>query len=193
VLVEHLNGLWLNGDEANYIEPGVDETWQLILNDGLLVSSENVVLATANFQPSYYVVNHGTGSNYVMTETSTEITHDTTNSAVTLAQAGTYKLSGMMVTFYNGAQFQGGDVVTIKLRRTNNTPADLVNSQVVVSALIGSTQSAFDGGRQVSLPHVVYTTENTDDRIALFVAVNDAPGQGTLEVNQDHIFAERLA
>jgi len=139
---------------------------------------------------SYTAAGYGAGTSYVLTATSAEVVRGTTNSAVTLGRAGTYRLSASVMFLYNAATFGANQTLTVKLRRTNNTAADVTNAIVTTVIRIVTT---FTGDFALVVPMVVYTTANSNDRIALFADVSVVPSAGSLEITHDTIFAERIA
>lgn len=152
------------------------------------VNSSGLVAAGSTFQPNHTVAGYGSGTNYTVTNSSAEV-DEGTDSAITLDQAGTYVISGGASLRYSGATFGSSEVITFKLRRTNNTAADLTNSAV---ALVAFQLTTFSGSMSICVNTVEYTTSNTDDRIALFIDVSSGPSAGSLLVTDSYIFAERI-
>lgn len=142
-------------------------------------------------QPSKVVIGNGSGSNYNLTTSAAEV-DEGTDSAIVLDQAGTYLIKGTIELFYSNADYSGGsDQVRLKLRRTNNTAADLSGSEAEHQTF---NIAGFTGSVQHSTWMVSYTTASADDRIALFVMVDTLPGgAGTLQVIASQIVAERIA
>lgn len=153
------------------------------------IGATGVVASGSCFQPGYVIAGYGVGTAYTVTNSSAEIDRGTTDSAIVLDQAGTYLLTGHVTLAYNAATFASG-LITLKLRRTNNTAADIANSSVAALAFVLTT---FTGGLQLATAPASYTTAATDDRIALFIDVSAGPSAGTLTVTHDSIFAERTA
>lgn len=119
---------------------------------------------------------YGEGTAYSLTDTAAAVDFGTTDPAVTLTKAGTYLISGQINLAYTGATVVA-ETATVKLRRTNNTAADV--SQVVVIDLPVATTLTNTYGI-VTIPPFAYTTTNTDDAIALFAKVSAALGAGTI-------------
>ena len=120
---------------------------------------------------------YGVGTAYAFTNTAAAIDFGTTDPSITLANAGTYVLYGQVHLAYNAATVVG-ETATVKIRRTNNTAADL--SAVVVIDLPVATTLTHSYG-VVSIPPVVYTTTATDDVVTLFGNVSVALGAGTID------------
>jgi len=78
----------------------------------------------------------------------------------------------------------------LKLRRTNNTAADVANSAVAIDLPAATTLTHTYG--IVQLPPVLYTTTNSNDVIALFGNVSAALGAGDITVSDASIVAVRL-
>jgi len=120
---------------------------------------------------------YGAGSAYSFTNTAAAIDFGTTDPAIVLTAAGTYLLLGQVNLAYNGATVVA-ETATIKIRRTNNTAAD-VSAVVVLDLPAATTVTNTYGIFQI--PPVVYTTTNTDDALALFGNVSAALGAGTID------------
>lgn len=120
---------------------------------------------------------YGVGSVYSLTNVAAAVTFGTTSPAITLAEAGTYLLFGHVQLAAAGATI-AAETATLKLRRTNNTAADLPSSSVLVDPPVMTTLTHTLG--IYALPPVVYTTTNTDDIVTLFANVSAALSAGTI-------------
>lgn len=132
---------------------------------------------------------YAAGTVYQLTATPAAVTFGTTSPALTLDKAGTYRLRYRLLLKYNGATFAASKVVTSKLRRTNNTAADLTDSSAAVDTGVVTTltQTFIEITREV-----FYTTATTDDIIALYGSVAEVPSVGSLDVVDAEITAQRL-
>jgi hypothetical protein len=120
---------------------------------------------------------YGAGTAYGLTNTAAAIDFGTTDPAIVLAKAGTYMISGQVNLAYNGATV-AAETATVKVRRTNNTAADL--GDVVVLDLPAATTLTHTYGI-FQIPPFVYATAATDDAITLFANVSAALGAGTID------------
>lgn len=120
---------------------------------------------------------YGTGTAYVLTNTAAALNFGTTDPAVTLTAAGTYLLMGQVHLAYNAATVVA-ETATVKIRRTNNTAADL--SPVVVIDLPVATTLTYSYG-VVPIPPVIYTTAATDDAVTIFGNVSATLGAGSID------------
>lgn len=120
---------------------------------------------------------YGAGTAYAFTNTAAAIDFGTTDPAIVITAAGTYLLFGQVLLAYTGATVVA-ETATVKVRRTNNTAADV--SQVVVIDLPVATTLTHTYG-VVTIPPVVYTTANIDDALTLFGNVSAALGAGTID------------
>ncbi len=134
---------------------------------------------------------YGAGTAYAFTNTAAAIAFGTTSPAITLTSAGTYLLFGQVNLAYNAATVVA-ETATIKIRRTNNTAADL--SPVVVIDLPVSTALTNTYGL-VPIPPVIYTTAATTDAVTLFGNVSAGLGAGTIDATAigTSIVAVRIA
>lgn len=135
------------------------------------------------------VFGSGTGTVYTMTAVSAAINFGTTDPQVTLPAAGVWALYPRCRLNANAATL-GAGATNVKLRRTNNTPADVPGcfTNSLNPAFVLATQSLTIG----DLPYVIYTTANTNDIIAMFGNINAAPVLGTVTCTEASILAIRL-
>jgi len=126
----------------------------------------------------YNLTAYATGTAYTLTDTAAAIDVGTTDPAIVLDKAGTYLIFGQVHMAYAGATVVG-ETASIKVRRTNNTAADL--SSVVVIDLPVSTTLTHSYG-VVQIPPFVYTTTAADDAVTLFGNVSATLGAGTINV-----------
>ena len=145
-----------NGGELT----GAQETWV-----------QRQSLGTANYAGA------GVGTVYSLTDTAAAIDLGTTDPSITITVAGTYLIMAQVHLAYNGATV-AAETATVKVRRTNNTAADL--GQVVVMDLPASTvlTHSYD---IVKIPPFLYTTTATDDVVTIFANVSAALSAGTIE------------
>lgn len=144
----------------------------------------------ANFWVPNETTAYAAGTVYNLTASSALIDFGTTDPSITLATNGTYKISARAYVKYSGATYAGNQTLTIKLRRTNNTAADVSNSSTTVDLEILTTTTKAVG--VIVLPDIIYTTSNNDDIIQLWGAVSATPSAGNVVVNEASIVAHRL-
>lgn len=129
------------------------------------------------------------GTAYSLTNTAAAVTFGTTSPSITLDKAGTYAIFAQANILYNAATFAAVRNVTLKLRRTNNTAADLTGmSRALKTSIITALTYAFPMVQLIG----VYTTTNADDVISLFADIDTVPTAGTIDVTQASIVAFRL-
>lgn len=160
---------------------GAADRMDLASGDSFRVVSGNINIASGEFQSAGNRVNYnlsayGVGTAYSLTNTAAAIDFGTTDPAIVLDKAGTYQLCGQVNLAYAAATVVA-ETATIKVRRTNNTAADL--SAVVVLDLPVSTTLTHTYGI-FQIPCVFYTTAATDDAVTLFANVSAALGAGTI-------------
>lgn len=120
---------------------------------------------------------YGVGTAYQLTNTAAAVTFGTTSPAIVLAAAGTYRIMAQINLAYTGATVVA-ETATIKVRRTNNTPADASVVPVLdlpVAVTLTNTYGIFQ------IPPFNYTTTNANDALALFANVSAALGAGTID------------
>lgn len=152
------------------------------------IDAENINLDSLNI--NYNLAVYAAGTAYDLTATSAALNFGTTDPVLVLDKAGTYLLQARVNLQFVGATFAANQTVTLKLRRTNNTAADVSNSSTVLGTGIVTT---VDGNfAVVSFPPVVYTTTVATDSITIFGDVSVIPSAGTLSATQASIVAVRL-
>ena len=132
---------------------------------------------TATGRVNYNLSAYGVGSAYALTNTAAAIDFGTTDPAIVLDKAGTYLIYGQVNLAYTGATVVA-ETATIKVRRTNNTAADLSVVPVLdlpVATTLTNTYGVFQ------IPPFVYTTSATDDAVTLFGNVSAALSAGTID------------
>ncbi len=133
---------------------------------------------------------YASGTVYSLTATPALLDFGTTDPSITLNQAGTYLLKAKVNLKYNGATFAANRTVTLKLRRTNNTAADISNSSTALTTGIITTLT--ETFAVIELPDVVYTTLNKDDIIEVWGDIDVVPTLGSLDAVEASIIATRL-
>jgi hypothetical protein len=134
---------------------------------------------------------YATGTVYTITAVSAAVDFGTTDPIITVNATGTYLLRGRVRVALNGATFAANRTLTVKLRRTNNTPADVANSSttwiVPIVTTITNTLAV------IELPEVSYTTALTTDTIQLFADISVLPSAGSISIDEASIVAIRIS
>lgn len=143
---------------------------------------------TAYFNPlSVYA----TGTVYTITAVSSGVTFGTTSPILTINAAGKYALRARVKVALNGATFAANRTLTVKLRRTNNTPADVASATttwiVPVVTTITNTLAIFE------IPETFYVTANATDTIQVFADISVVPTAGSITIDEACITAIRLS
>ena len=132
---------------------------------------------------------YASGTAYTLTNSSAALTFGTTNPVIKIDTAGTYLIEGRVML--DEPSCIGDDLtVTLKLRRTNNTAADVANSSTSWNSY-GGTLGTVCEAQSVSIPPVIYTTSNTNDSITIY-GVNNEGGSDTVKATEASIVAVRL-
>lgn len=130
------------------------------------------------------------GTGHTIDDTSGIVTIGATAVTLAITTPGTYLLSARARVDYWGATFADHELVTLKLRRTNNTAADVTNA--TAGLLTDTTTLADFTAGIVQLPIVKYATLLADDSISLQVDVHVLPSAGEIRVLQAEIVALRI-
>jgi hypothetical protein len=159
----------------------------------LAVDANGVVIATTT--PAGGTQNtanavYADGTAYTLTATPAKIDFGTTDPSITLTEAGTYLIYSRARIDYSAATLLGTQTVTTKLRRTNNTAADLTNSpagfKTAIVTLFTGTAGILTG------PMITYTTSNTNDVIELWGSISSTPTVGNITVPEADIMVVKL-
>jgi hypothetical protein len=139
-------------------------------------------------QQSVEIAN-GSGSVYALTDTAAAVNLGTDDPTITLGVAGTYLLFASAQLEYAAATITT-QTAALKLRRTNNTAADITGSTVAIDLPVVTTLTHTVGIFQT--PPVLYTTTEDDDAITIFANLSAAAGAGAVNVSDANIVAVRL-
>lgn len=131
---------------------------------------------------------YGTGTAYSLTNTAAALDFGTTDPAIVIPGSGTWKLSAIVQLNYTGATVVT-ETATLKLRRTNNTAADIANTTLLLDLPVATTLTNTYG--TFALMRVFYTTTNANDAIAIFGNVSATLGAGTIDATTACLLAER--
>jgi len=127
------------------------------------------------------------GSGFSVTTSASSVDFGTTDPSITLNAPGTYLIIATAKIDYNAATFLAVRNLTLKLRRMNNTPADVISSVLKTQVITALT---------FTMPPVmwttVYTTNNSNDIINIVASIDTGPSAGTLDINEATITAIRL-
>lgn len=161
--------------------------------EALEATSAELVTDVAAIEAVYNVETvYGAGTADALAVDGTQVAIDlgTTDPVITLGEAGRYLILAQVKLEYTGATITT-QTVSFKLRRTNNTAADVADSGVLIDLPAATTLTHTYG--VINLPPVEYVTSNADDAISIFGAVSAATGAGTIDVSAASIVAIRLA
>ena len=112
-----------------------------------------------------------------------------TNPTLTLDQPGTYLILARADILFTGATTAADRTATLKLRRMNNTAADLTNGSIVLHTGIKTTLTeSMPGGTWWT----TYATTNSNDIINILASIDTVPSAGTLDITKASILAYRL-
>lgn len=129
------------------------------------------------------------GTAYTLTATSAAVTFGTTSPILTFANAGTYWVSCDIQYSYVGATFAANRQFDAKIRRTNNTAADVAGS--IFSEFVPTLTTITDVGPHTHIGPVLYTTAGTTDTLQVFADISVLPTAGTVTVTNCTITSMR--
>lgn len=168
----------------------ITAVWQQAVGD---VAGGTAILSGAGVSPSGVTSMTNlsvtaAGTAYSLTATAAKVDFGTTDPSLTISAAGTYLLIAQFRLDYNGATFAAARNVVMKLRRTNNTAADVAVS-ILDTQVVTTLSLPFE---QRQIPMVIYTTANTNDVIEMWGNVGVVPTAGSLDVTAASIVALKI-
>lgn len=132
---------------------------------------------------------YGTGTAYTLTTTSAKITMGTTSPTITIPAAGTYLIISNVTIDYTGLTTLAVAACNFKIRRTNNTAADIANTStnfnVPIVTLLTQT------GGDADLNAIIYTTSNSNDVLELWGS-RGAVSVGNIQITNGYIVAVKI-
>lgn len=154
--------------------------------------------ATALTYPSY-LLSDGSDKNYPVGAAAAGDTVALTNSFavldsnanITLDKAGKYLIFAQVNLQFAGATFAASRTVTLKVRRTNNTAADVTGAITVLGTGVVTTVTGTFAS--VLIPIVTYTTALTSDILTVQGVVSVVPSAGALNATEVSLVATRLS
>lgn len=147
---------------------------------------DGATLITANQQSAI----SSAAANYVFTASADTVAFaNGDNPTVTLSAAGTYVILARADILYNGATTAADRICTLKLRRMNNTAADLTRGSITLHTGVQTTITSSMPGASW---WVIYTTTATDDVINILASISTIPSAGTLDITNASLIAYRL-
>lgn len=136
------------------------------------------------------VSSYASGTNYTLTQTYAKVTFGTTSPAVTLPSAGTYLIFSNVKIEYVGLTSLLATTANFKLRRINNTAADIPNASTLFNVPVVTllTQTAGD----VDMAPIIYTTATTGDVIEMWGVRGANVSVGSVQVGEAALVAIKL-
>ncbi len=147
-------------------------------------------LRTAGNRINYTLTVYAAGTAYALTATPALLDFGTTDPSVVVDKAGTYLLTARVALQYNAATIAAPRTVTLKIRRTNNTAADIANTTFTLQT--EATTARTSHFATAPAPAVPYATVNTDDILQLFGSMDVVPSAGSLDAFEASIVLTRL-
>lgn len=140
--------------------------------------------------PLESVFTGSSGTGYSLTNTSSAIVFSSNSPTFTVPTTGTWALFSSATVDYNGATLLGARNITLKLRRTNNTPEDVAGALVSTTTQV-ITALTFTAG-DFEIPSVKYSG-TAGDVISMFGSINIVPTLGSVQVTNAWILGIRIA
>lgn len=133
---------------------------------------------------------YAAGTAYNLTSSFAKVDFGTTDPAITITSPGKYLIMAGVRIDYVGATLAAVRDVSVKVRRTNNTAADVPDTSAFIGLQIATLLTAF--AARFSLPMVAYETSNDDDTLELQGMISVVPTFGNVQVTQAFILAIKI-
>lgn len=152
------------------------------------IVQQGVNAMVAGFTKNNAQVVIGAGTAYTLTTSAAAIVLGTTSPSLTFSNAGTYLLSSDIDLNAVGATLTT-QTATIKLTRTNNTPADLTGATQTIKLPTLTTATQAIG--RFSPGTIVYTA-SANDTVVMEAVLSGTTGAGTVTASGGRIIAVQL-
>ncbi len=179
-----------NASHDNTYLRGILEVTAEPTNEDQLWDDVGVVRLSDGSTRDRFFEEYAAGTVYTLTNTAAAVVFGTTSPIISPSEPGTYRISGSVTIEYVGATFVATQDVTLTLRRTNNTPANLADGTTIyklqiVTTLTGTAATIYWEASQ-------YATTNTDDSLTIFADVAATPSAGSVTISAASIKAEMI-
>ena len=133
---------------------------------------------------------YAAGTVYTLTAVSAGVTFGSISPSTSMGAFGTYLIQARVKVALNAATFAANQTLTVKLRRTNNTPTDIGNSSTtwIVPIVTTATQTL----AVIELPEVFYVASSSADILQIFADVSALPSAGTISIDEASIVMVRV-
>lgn len=149
-----------------------------------------VIFTAARWYMTSTFAAYASGTAYALTTSAALLNFGTTDPSITITSPGKYLIYARVRLDYTGATFAANRTATLKVRRTNNTAADLTGASAAFMTQIITTQTYTAG--IIALPVVVYETDNEDDTLQLWGSIDTGPTAGSIDAVQAELVAIRI-
>lgn len=133
---------------------------------------------------------YSSGTAYSLTTTSSKVDFGTTDPSITLPAAGTYLILANLKIEYNGLTNTLVNACNFKLRRTNNTAADISNATTTFNVPPVTLLTATGGDADIA--PIIYTTSNSNDVIEMWGNRGSGLSVGAIQVGEASVVAYRI-
>lgn len=133
---------------------------------------------------------YAAGTAYQLTATPALLNFGTTDPSITITSAGVWLILARARIDYTAATFAAVRTGTLKVRRTNNTAADIANSSSGFLTDIITTLTYTLA--VVDLQPIIYTTTNSNDVLEVWGSISVVPTAGSLDASEASIVAVKL-
>lgn len=173
---------------TNYVFPSqTANSGKFLTTNGSYTSWATLPTAPGTVNTAAY----SAGTVYTLTTTSQKVDFGTTDPVVTIPSPGTYLIFTNIKLEANGLTLAVARQSDFKLRRTNNTAADIPNAVTnFKSPAIAVAQNGTAG--DVDMAVIKYTTENSGDVLELWGSISGSTLSGTMTVGEASVVAVKI-
>lgn len=133
---------------------------------------------------------YASGGPYTLTATPALVQFGDQSPSLLLPRRITANIRARAVIDLSACTFASPVTVTIKLRRTSGTPADLAHSSTTVTIGVIGTSGTNEVDVPVSLPEVKLGTGPTRVSIQMWASISELPSSGQVRIKEASIVYE---
>lgn len=130
---------------------------------------------------------YASGAPYVLTETPALCAFGIQSPSVLLPRRAAAVIRARAVLDLSGCTFAAPVTVTLKLRRTSGTPADLAHASTTIGIGIIGTSGTNEVDIPVELPEVARNTGSARETIQLWASISALPSTGEIRIKEASI------
>lgn len=131
---------------------------------------------------------YASGSPYVLTETPALAAFGTQSPQLTLVRRVFHTLSARAVIDLSGCTIVSPIDITLKLRRTSGTPADIASCTTTLRVGIVGTSGTGVQDMEITIPQKSHRPSLANEVVQLWASVSALPASGEIRISEASVF-----